>query len=119
MQEEDRGEFQGRIGGRRVRIAAVEEVAMQQGGCGMTRLGLGGSSPPIEVTESAVGIAVARNKTVVPGVVALRSSAVVYMAKQEGHQGVGDGRMLARQMDHACQDHTVWRRVGEFDCAET
>jgi hypothetical protein len=116
-QEEDREEFQGQIGGQRVKIVVVEEAARQQGGRGKTRLGLWGWSLPIEVTESAVEIALVRNKIVVPGVVALHSSAVVYMGKPEGPQA-GDGRMLARQMVHAGQDRTVLKREEEFYCAE-
>lgn len=92
---------------------------MQQEGCGKIQLELGVLSSPIEVIESAVGNAAGRNKTVVPGVAVQHSAVVVCMAKPEDPRDVGDAtRMPARQMDHACRDHTMSKRVEVSDCAE-
>lgn len=94
---------------------------MQQEGCGKIRLELGVLSSPIGVIENAVENAAGQNKTVVLGVVVPHSSAVVCMAKPEDHhRGVGAATsMPARQMDHACRDHTVSKRVEVSDSAET
>lgn len=119
-QEEDLGGCQEQIGVQWERNDAMEEAAMQQEGCGKIRLELGLLSSPTEVIENAVENAAGRNKTVVPGAVVLHSSAVVCMAKPEDHRGVGDAtRMPARQIDHACRAHTVWKPVEVSHCAES
>jgi hypothetical protein len=96
----------------------MEEVGTQQEGCGKIRLELGMLSSPTAVIESAAEIAAGRNKTVVPGAVVLHSSAAVCTARPEDHPGVVDAtRMPARQMDHACRDHTVPRCAEVSGCA--
>jgi hypothetical protein len=75
-------------------------------------------SSPIAVIETAAETAAGRNKTVVPGVVVLHSSAAVCTVRPENHRGVGDAtRMPARQMDHGCRDHTVSRCAEVSGCA--
>ena len=94
------------------------EVATQQEGCGKIRLEIGTLSSQIAVIENAAETVAGQNKTVVPNAVVLHSSAAVCTARPENHQGVGDAtRMPARQMDHACRDHTVSRFAEVSDCA--
>lgn len=96
----------------------MEEVATQREGCGKIRLELELLSPPIEVIENAAETAAGRNKSVVLGAGDLHSSAAVCTARPENHRGVGDAtRMPARQMDHACRDHTVSRCAEVSGCA--
>lgn len=119
-QEEGQEESLGWIDGQMVRTF-VEEVVMQQGGCGMTRVGLGGWSLRIEVIESVAEIAAERNKSAVPSDVVPHSLLVVCRARQGEHSGAaGDAtRMLERQMDHASQSRTVSKRVEEVSSAES
>lgn len=120
MQEEDLGECREQIDVQWERSAAMEEVAMQQEGCGKIQLELGVLSSQTEVIENAVENAAGRNKTFVLGAAVQHSAAVVCMAKPEDRRGVVDAtRMSTRQIDHACRDHTVSRCVEVSDCAET
>lgn len=103
-------------------VRIVEEVVMQQGGCGMNRVDPGGWSPPIEVTESVAVIAVERNRSSVPDAVVLHSLVVVYRVKPTGHLGELDAdatRIPTRQMNHARLYHTAWKRVEELSSAGT
>lgn len=116
MQEEDPEESLRRTGGQRVKTA-VGELVVQQGGCGMTRLDLGGLSRLIEGTESVVEVVLGQNDSVVLGTVALHWLVVVCRAKPEDRLGVGDvTRMLARQMDLAVPYYKVLR-VEALGCA--
>lgn len=68
--------------------------------------------------ESVVVIAVEQSSSSDLDAVALRSLVVVCKARQEEHLGAGDAiRILTRQMDHARQYHTAWRRVEELSSA--
>lgn len=118
-QEEGLKESLGRIDGQMVRNV-VGEVVMQQGGCGTTRVGLGGLSLLIEGIESAAGIAAERNKSAVPGDVVPRWLLVVYRVRQGEHSGAEDAtRMPARQMDHASQSRTGSKPVEVLSFAES
>lgn len=106
-----------RTGGQMVKTV-VGEVVVQQGGCGMTRLGLGGLSRLIEGTESVVEIVLGQNEFVVLGTGAQHWLVVVCRVKPEDRLGVGDvTRMLARQMDLAVRYYKMLQRVEALGCA--